>query len=238
MIRLLLLLPLVCCLVMPTFATELVSVASPDGGQSGTTSGGDGGGARDWIVWDNGDTDGSNGYSNAAKSTFGYKRSLLDDFVVDSSFVINGLHTYQIWDTLPPGSGTDFELRFRVDNAGTPGDIIGAATTSRYAETATGRYWFGRPEYRMDCYFHGPYLGPGRYWIEGNVIGPENNFWMVTSAVTGSECWLNYEDYGLMPGTELFGAPADLAFYLTSWFPEPSTLALLAVGGFVLLRRR
>jgi hypothetical protein len=190
------------------------------------------------LLWDNGDTDGSNGYSNADRGAFGALRTLLDDFVVpDGGWVLQDFHSYQIWNSMPPGSGTDYSLSIRADAGGSPGAVIATAVTQSYSEAATGRVWFGRQEYETTYTFDDIPLGPGVYWIEGNVIGPENNFWMIRQQVTGSECWINYEDFGgMMPGSALFGGPADLSFKLTG-IPEPASLFLLGLGALALRRR-
>jgi len=189
------------------------------------------------LLWDNGDTDGSNGYSNAPRDAFGYQRDLLDDFVVPAGgWVLQDLHTFQIWYSLPPGSGTDFVLNIRDDNGGSPGNVIATAVTQSYSEAATGRVWFSRQEYEMTYNFNDIALSAGTYWIEGHVVGPENNFWMIHQGITGSECWVNYEDLGYGPGSGQFGVQADLAFTLTG-IPEPASLFLLGLGVLALRRR-
>ncbi len=75
------------------------------------------GGARppDGILWDNGDATGSNGFSNGTAKLFGGRRSVLDDFVVPEGerWSLCGFEWLHVWDSLPPGSGTDFEFRLR-----------------------------------------------------------------------------------------------------------------------------
>jgi hypothetical protein len=186
------------------------------------------------LLWSNGDTDGSNGYSNMDKATTGTDRRLLDDFEVPpcEGWLITDFHSYQIWDTQPPGSGWDYVLDFYNDAGGAP-DLaagpIGIAITVSYNEVPTGRVWFGRDEYRTDYYFNVVDPNTGfpvcfdggangtRYWIEAHVVGPENNFFMVHAWPPSlSECWVNYEDNPPpQPGTGVFGDPADLAYKLT-----------------------
>jgi hypothetical protein len=170
------------------------------------------------TLWHNGDTDGSNGYSNADASV-GFQRTLLDDFEVPQGeiWIITDFHSYQIWDTLPPGSGWDYQLTFWTDAGGSPGAPIITASTLSYNEVPTGRVWFGRDEYETQYVFKPIILQPGIYWIEGNVIGPENNFWMIHAYPPGlSECWANYLDVPYFgPASGLFGVQADLAYWLT-----------------------
>lgn len=190
------------------------------------------------LLWDNGDTDGSNGYSNADVGAFGAQRTCLDDFVVPAGgWVLQDFHSFQIWNTVPVGSGWDYNLSIRADAGGTPGAVIATAVTQTYGETATGRFWYGRAEYQTNYTFDDIALSAGTYWIEGNVIGPENNFWMIRAGVTGNECWVNYDDLGgLMRGSTQFGVAADMAFSLTG-IPEPASLFLLGLGALALRRR-
>ncbi len=195
------------------------------------------------TLWDNGDTDGSNGYSNADPSAFGIRRTLLDDFVVTGpQWIVTDFHSFQTWSTLPPGSGYDYVLSFRYDAGGAPGTVFATADTVSYNEVATGRVWFSLLEYETHYVFDPIVLNPGTYWIEANVIGPENNFLMIRLDVTGSPCWTNYEDYGgLQSGFDIFGEDADLAFSLTgSVIPAPGAILLGSIGvGLVgWLRRR
>jgi len=188
-----------------------ITMVSPDSGLNPI-------GGRD-VLWDNGDTDGTNGWSNADAGAIGFQRTCLDDFVVPAGeeWTITDFHSFQLWNTYPIGSGTDYLLSFWSDNAGTPGTIFATAVTVSYAEIATGRTWFGRLEYETDYVFEPIVLTEGTYWIEGNVIGPENNFWMIhASPIIGAEAWVNYEDLGgLQSGTTQFGAPAGMSFTLT-----------------------
>src|SRR6185503_16676203 len=96
---------------------------------------------------DNGDTDGSNGYSNAVVGVFGARRTLLDDFVVPApGFVLDEFAWRHLWNSFPSGSGTGLEMSIRSDAGGSPGPVIMTLTPSGYTEAATGRVWFGRPE--------------------------------------------------------------------------------------------
>ncbi|MFO7677165.1 MAG: hypothetical protein R6V50_02110, partial [Thermoplasmatota archaeon] len=179
------------------------------------------------VLWDQYDTDGSNGLSHAPQSAFGFQRALLDDFEIPAgeTWTLTNFHSFNLWNTLAPGSGTDFHLEFWSDNAGSPGSLIAAAVTVSYAETGTGRTWFSRPEFEIEYVYEPIVLTEGTYWIWGHVDGPENCFWMARSTIWGSECWLDYEDYPpLQPGQNLFGSPYDLAFQLTGEGGDPPEL--------------
>ncbi len=190
------------------------------------------------TLWGNGPPDGSNGYSNGTVNAFGSRRALLDDFVLDRDSVLQDLHWEHIWNTFPPGSGTGMELLFRSDAGGAPGNVIVTANITSYNEVSTFLTYFSRPGVRSWVTFDDIALGAGTYWFEGVIVGPENNFWLVRTEVTGSECWTNYDDLGgLDPGFKLFGIDVDLNFVLTG-IPAPGALALLGLAGLAGTRRR
>ncbi|MFG0242130.1 MAG: hypothetical protein ACF8R9_05005 [Phycisphaerales bacterium JB054] len=193
------------------------------------------------TLWDNGDTDGSNGYSQATSGVFGFSRSTLDDFEVtdNAGWILNDFHTIGLWSGGGTGLGSGYNLTIWSDSAGSPGAPIVSANVNSYAENVTGRTWFSRPEVAIDVTFDDIFLGAGRYWVEMQVIGTDNHFQMVRSTVTGSECWVNYADLGFGPGSSVFGVAADLAFSLTGEVaPAPGALALLGLGGLAAARRR
>ena len=186
------------------------------------------------ILWDQYDTDGSNGLSHADVTAIGYQRALLDDFEIPAgeTWILTDLHSLNLWNTMQPGVGTNFHLEFWSDNAGAPGSLIVTATTASYTETATGRTWFSRPEFEIEYIYEPIVLGSGVYWIYAFVIGPENCFWMAKQDVIwGSECWTDYQDIPPMgPGSIIFGAAYDLAFQLTGELEQPAVPAICCEG--------
>ena len=92
------------------------------------------------------------------------------------------------------------------------------------------------------------FLAPGTYWITGWVVRPElptggQWFWDMTNPGNpiGSEFYIQNPGGALIPGatdavpgsTVLGTLPSDLAFTLYGQaVPEPSSLVLLAIGGF------
>ncbi|MFQ5765609.1 MAG: hypothetical protein ACE5GT_11825 [Rhodospirillales bacterium] len=170
------------------------------------------------VLWDNGDTDGTGGYSNGVPPVYELRRSLLDDFVVpdDQVWRLTEFHHVHIWDSAPPGSGTGTVLLFHADSDGAPGEIWAVDSVTGYAEEATGRTWFSRPEVTSWTTFKPVPLGPGHYWFEAAVVGPDQSFWMIRSTIRENECWVNYQDLnGLESGFDQFGYAADLAWSLS-----------------------
>jgi hypothetical protein len=171
------------------------------------------------VLYDNGDTDGANGYSNATINAFGARRTLLDDFTVPDGqiWTINGLEHQHIWNTLPVGSGVGMEVALWSDASGQPDMLTQTLTVTGYNEVAGPGTFFDRPEAIGFTDFDAVELLPGTYWFEATVIGPENNFWLIHNPpLSGAECWVNYEDLGgLQPGSLAFGgATADLSYKL------------------------
>jgi len=185
------------------------------------------------FPWNNGDTDGTNGYS----TWLDLGRYIYDDFSLDQGYYLNYFHLLHIWNSFPPGSGTGLALDFYADAGGAPGAHIVTANITNYSEVATGRVWFGRQEARISVDFADIALGAGNYWVSYSVDGPENGFSMIRSQVTGSELWWRADDLGIFgPGSQSFGVQADGAWVLG--FPAPGALALLGLAGLGASRRR
>jgi len=177
-------------------------------------------GASRAILWDNGDTDGSNGYSHGTAAAIGFRRALLDDFVIppgDVAWDINNLTWLLLWDSGAGPSATGAEISFRADAGGSPaGSYLATASVGAFTETPTGRTWYGRPEMQMSVDFAAVNLTAGTYWVDYLVVGPENSYSMVKATVTGSECWVDYDDLGFGTASSIIGvSPADLSFVLS-----------------------
>lgn len=174
------------------------------------------GGGKGDVLWDNGDTNGVNGISMLSGT--GTRRSVLEDFEVDEMWTITDFHTVFVWNTLPPGSGTDFELSFWTDDGGQPGTPFVDSVTVSYNEVATGRIWFGREEARADLEIEPITLTPGIYWVEMHVVHPTDNCFLMIRDDNPimEELWVDYEDLGgLMSSTTQFGERYDAPFNLT-----------------------
>ncbi len=101
------------------------------------------------VLWDNGDTDGSGGRSNAVEEVFGARRTLLDDFVVPEgeTWRLEAFEHRHIWfNGEPPGSGTGMEIMLWSDDDGEPGSPRLELLITNYTEESTGRIMFDRAE--------------------------------------------------------------------------------------------
>lgn len=163
----------------------------------------------DGALWDNGDPDGRNGLSNAARHVFGAQRTLLFDFEVppNTFWDIDQMTWQAIWNDAEPGAGFGAVVRIHEDVDGRPGvPILPRRFAISYEEIPT----IHSPKYQALARFEPMALWSGRYWIEATVLGPENNFWE-TTAVNMEEVWVNYEDFGgLRPGSEVFGTEYEI----------------------------
>ncbi len=124
------------------------------------------------VLYDNG-SDHCCGHSNATVNVFGSRRTLLDDFVIPGgeTWVINGFRWEHIWNTLPPGSGSDLEILFRIDENETPGEeITPLATIRSYSEVGTGVNYFSRPGAESWVTFEPIVLTGGTYWFEATIV--------------------------------------------------------------------
>jgi hypothetical protein len=161
------------------------------------------------LVWDNGDTDGSNGYSFLSS----LPRLLLDDFELIQATKVSEMRLFIV---TPYGTPNDFKVKFRKDDNKRPGDIIATSTDISFSTKTTGRYWFGYPEYQIIYKFEPIKLTKGIYWVEGcSKTSSSNCFWMTRLDIWREECWINYADYGdLYPSSYNFGVKADLSYQL------------------------
>jgi hypothetical protein len=133
------------------------------------------------------------------------------------------------------------ELSFYGDAGGAPdlNNLVATANVTSYMEMPTGDVFFSRAGMESWVEFDPIQFGPGTYWWEATIVGPENNFWL-TANQRGNECWVNYDDLGgLESGSSQFGVASDLNFVITGKkIPEPASLGMLALGTIGILRRR
>ncbi len=190
------------------------------------------------TLWDNGGPNGNSGYSNATAGVFGFRRTLLDDFLIASDGTrVQELHWKSVWGTPMGGAmGVGAEMSIRSDAAGTPGNVILVANLTGYSEVFTGNILFSREEVMHWATFSDIALDAGKYWFEATVVGPENNFWL-TADVLLDECWVNYQDLGgFSSGTAQFGVAQDVNWSLHG-VPAPGALGVLALAVLARTRR-
>lgn len=173
------------------------------------------------LLWNNGDTDGSNGYSNGNSPDLGGAvRRLLDDFVVPSGDVwdVDQVDWLHIWTNGGGPKGTGLEISFHADAGGSPNlTPLVTPTVTSYNEVGTGRTWFGRPEMASTALFNAVNFTAGTYWVRLMILGPENNFLMIRATVTGAGAWCDFSDLGTGPCPNVIGGtpPVDLAYSLS-----------------------
>ena len=166
------------------------------------------GGRGDELVWDNGDTDGSNGYSLLGNP----RRSILDDFEILKTTKIDEMRALIIY---TGAHSQNWEVTFWTDDDGDPGDEIETMKQIEFNEEATGRSWFGYAEYEISVLFEQFKMAPGFYWAElWPGASAANTFWMIRLDLWRSQCWIDYADYGFMPGSNIFGVQADVSYQL------------------------
>jgi hypothetical protein len=160
------------------------------------------------IIWDNGDTDGSNGYSLLGSP----RRSILDDFQLEKSGKLSEAKALVGY---TGAHSQEWEITFWTDDEGDPGLEIETMVSTEFSEEATGRSWFGYAEYEISQMFEPFKMAPGYYWFElWPGSGASNTWWWRRVDYWRSQCWVNYDDYGFMPGQNVFGVPADVSYQL------------------------
>jgi len=187
-----------------------------------------------------------------------------DDFVVTKAMDVE---TIILWGGMKNdvGSASDFSIGISTDNGGQPGTSAGSSsvtvTTTTYAEgLAAGwvnpntEYYEYIPAADTICYqweltLDTPIsLTPGCYWFTVTIrslndVG--NAGWKTSADASGSGAlfkgadsggWFDFQSLTYPAGHSDEGEAVSLAFAI---IPEPTTVALLAAGGFLgLLRRR
>lgn len=120
--------------------------------------------------------------------------------------------------------------------------ITGVNASNVIAATYTAGYVTGHAAQTDQLYFNGTALGP-TVGLGNNIARADSNTELhafdVTSYLQGSDT-VNYSiNQSLLGGTGESSVHADLGLLtVTHPVPEPASLALLALGGLVLLTRR
>ena len=200
------------------------------------------------LIWYNGDPDLVNGLANEINSTFSDAR-IYDDFLISSNTKVTGVFSNNFMSF--NATQTLWEIRSGV-SPGNGGTLV-AGGTGAATQTANGFNAFGLTGYTIDVSGLNVDLLPGTYWLMvapigsgsgrsyvqttsgANAVGapPGNNgnaFW---DSVSFGYNFNRVEDAG--PAYDfsmgIYGS-SDLEV-----IPEPSSLALLALGASVMVFR-
>ncbi|MCL4198765.1 MAG: hypothetical protein KJZ69_14855 [Phycisphaerales bacterium] len=180
----------------------------------------------DAELWNQGPYNGLNGLSNGVESAIGARRTLMFDFVVPPGQIwhIDGLTWRHVWETLPPGSGTGVEVRFRTTYENRPSVPVGDwRTSTTYEEYPVFQ---GRDAISVAA-FEPVTLIAGTHWIEAVIVGPENNFWRTADLGIGTQVWVDYADRGgFQRGDRVFGVAYDITGILTGAAESAYTLTV------------
>jgi hypothetical protein len=177
------------------------------------------------LIYDNGGPDTSNGFSIAGSN------EVVDDFILTNAFDINSVGFYfQNFDGIT-GWNQDITYSVYNDNSGSKGSLISTGAGQNVIAVDSGLAWCCNNGHAWLVTFDldsSLSLNAGHYWLGlSGATGTGPEFWLTTSGITG------YKGPG----------GGDLAYSLhgdvgSTDVPEPSTLAIFALGLMGLASRR
>ena len=155
------------------------------------------------CLYDNGFYDGREGYINLGGGAFDFRWRLLDDFEVPAGpgdqWIITGIRWYHVYFAFTPDNAVSpfLEIKFRSDAGAAPGlKTGGSISVASYQEQATGDIQLNRTVKESLATFTTPVsLTPGVYWFEANIVSTQPNYWLTRASTTGSELWINFDDF-------------------------------------------
>jgi hypothetical protein len=179
----------------------------------------------DDVLWDNGEPDGRNGIAGGMYN--GYSNIIIDDFELDSDYVIQGGKVHFIWDN-GYTSNTETVRMYFFEETGDcdPSEIEYPeegyfSIAAEFTEEITGDYYFGRPEVVVDfLLIEEVILGPGKWWVGIQPDGiTEDIAYLLTAEGSGCSIFGDLPYWGYprwSSGQSIWGENYDIAFEVHS----------------------
>ncbi|AOW77657.1 hypothetical protein A3Q34_12825 [Colwellia sp. PAMC 20917] len=182
-----------------------------------------GGIANAGLIYDNGGPSTYSAYSIGSSET-------ADDFILATAYDINSVEFYfQNFNGIT-GWGQDITYSFYNDNSGSIGSLIATGNGQNVTAVDSGLAWCcGGNAWEVNFDLASTIsLNAGHYWLGLTGASGSSPWWVTTSAISGYS--------GKINGSTVAN---DFAFSLSSQdVPEPSTLAIFALGMIGLASRR
>jgi hypothetical protein len=175
---------------------------------------------RQNLLWDNGDPDGRNGLAGSMYS--GYSNLIIDDFQNSETWTARDGHFRFIWNSgYSTGNIENVKIYFfqETGDCDPSLDEYEVLDATKITETATGSYYFGRPEIAVDVEFDDVLLEQGEWWVGFQPEGKSNDIgYMLTAQGSGCEIMIDLPYWGIprwTKGSDEWPDEYDLAWQLT-----------------------